>query len=274
MRRMKLKQWITGAVLTIMVLSLVGCGRDVQKAEAVRDDSLQKILDAEQLVLGLDDSFPPMGFVDAAGEIVGFDIDVAQEACDRLGVRLVKQGINWDSKEEYLNSRRIDCIWNGLSVTPGRADSMSLSDPYMKNELIIVVPGASDVMTLRDLKGRTVGVQSGSTAQEALEASELYPEITMTTYDTVEILVNRLNGKEVDAALIDSVAAYYFIFSSDEQYFILSGSLGEEEYAIGFRKDDVALRDKIQELINEMKADGTLGKISRKWFGSDITIIR
>ena len=73
---------------------------------------------------------------------------------------------------------------------------------------------------------------------------------------------------------MDSVVAYYYIFSSQEQFFILSNSLGEEKYAIGFRKGDKKLRDEVQTLLNEMKADGTLGNISKKWFGSDITIVK
>ena len=89
------------------------------------------------------------------------------------------------------------------------------------------------------------------------------------------ILVDKLNKGEIDAAVIDSVSAYYFMFSSEEQqYFTLSDSLDEEDYAIGFRKNDRKLRDKIQEIISEMKADGTLGNISKKWFGSDITTVR
>ena len=265
---------LLGLLAAVWLLTAWGCGSGAQTSAGKSDDSLQKVLDAGQLVLGLDVGFPPMGFIDKTGEIVGFDIDMAQEVCDRLGVSLVKLGINWDTKEDTLNNGTIDCIWNGFSVTPARAESMNLSEPYMKNEMIFVVSGSSDAKGMRDLKGRTVGVQSGSTAEELLEASELYADVTAVLFETNQELLQELKQGGVDVALVDSVAAYYFIFSSDEPFFILPDSLGEEEYAIGFRKGDQALRDKIQEIIGEMKADGTLGQISKKWFGSDITPVR
>jgi len=273
-KRKTLKKMFAVVAAAMMLLTLTCCGSNVQTVDAARDDSLKRVMDAGQLVLGLDVSFPPMGFADENGNLVGFDIDMAQEVCDRLGVKLVKKGIDWDKKETELNEMRIDCIWNGLSITPARAESMNLSEPYMKNELIVVVPGSSDAIVLRDLKGRRVGVQSGSTAQDVLEASSLLPDITVRAYETVAALLEHLDKGEVDAALIDSVSAYYFIFSSDKPYFILSESMAEEDYAIGFRKEDRALRDKVQQIISDMKADGTLGRISRKWFGSDITTVR
>lgn len=271
MQKNALIQVQTLLLAIVLLLTLAGCGRG-SRDEA--DGSLQAVLDAGQLVLGLDAEFPPMGFRDENGEIVGFDIDVAQEVCKRLGVKLVTQPINWDTKEESLNSGEIDCIWNGLSVTPARAEAMALSDPYMKNELIVVITADSDARSLRDLSGKSIGVQSGSTALETLQQSDIYPCVIVKTFDDNLTLLNKLVDGTVDAALVDSVVAYYFIFSDDDAFFILSDSLGEEKYAIGFRRDDLALRDRIQEIVSDMKADGTLGDISKKWFGSDITIVK
>ena len=256
----------------LFLLTAMGCaGRPANDG----DDSLNKIIESGELILGLDAGFPPMGYEDENGDLVGFDIDVAQEVCDRLGVELVKVGIDWDEKENDLNEGRIDCIWNGFSVTPAREEALCLSAPYMKNELIVVVPAGSDILVVKDLPGKTVGVQSGSTAQEVLEASNYYPDITEKLYDTTVILIDKLEEGEVDAALLDSISAYHLIFSKGKnRYYTLSDSFGEEEFAIGFRKGDVKLRDRIWEIISEMKADGTLGKISKKWFGSDITIVK
>ena len=273
MKRTMLRRMLLGLSLAVFAFAVTGCGSPQMKS-SVKDDSLQKILDAGQLVLGLDTEFPPMGFIDEQGEITGFDIDVAQEVCNRLGVKLVKKGINWNTKEEDLNNGAIDCIWNGMSVTPARAEAMNLSEPYMKNEVIVVVPGGSKAEGLRDLSGRKVGVQSGSTAQEVLETSDRIKDITVISFDDNLELLQKLEKGEIDAALIDSVVAYYFIFSRAEQFYILPDSLGEEEYAIGFRKGDQELRDRVQEILIGMKTDGKLGEISKKWFGSDITIVR
>ena len=268
------KKAIMAVTAVILAMTLYGCKASPQPVNAVKDDSLQKVLDSKQLVIGLDDSYPPMGFRDETGEIVGFDIDVANEVCDRLGITLVKQPIDWDKKEEELNSGAIDCIWNGMSVTPERAEAMTLSEPYLKNTLIFVVTERSDAKGLRDLKGKTIGVQSGSTVVDALKSSSIIGDITVAEYDDNTKLVEELSRGKVDAILIDSIAAYYFIFSGNDKFYVLSDSISEEECAIGFRKGDLSLHDKIQEIISEMKADGSLGKISTKWFGTDITIVR
>ena len=101
-------------ILSIVSMSccIMGCSD--------KDQSLQKVLDANELVLGLDASFPPMGYLNDAGNIAGFDIDVAEAVCKRLNIKLKAQPINWDEKEKDLNEGRIDCIWNGMSVTPAR----------------------------------------------------------------------------------------------------------------------------------------------------------
>ena len=237
------------------------------------DNSLQKVLDNGELILGLDASFPPMGFTDEKNEIIGFDIDVAQEVCDRMGIELVKQPINWDTKEQDLDVGRIDCIWNGMSINASRQEAMNLSDPYMKNEMIFVVPADSDVKSMDDLKGKTIGVQSGSSAQEILEGWENYGDITVTPLDDNVEALRQMEMNFSDAVFLDSIVANYFITSNDKDYVILPGNLESEEYAIGFRKGDQALRDEVQKQLSEMKKDGKLAEISEKWFGSDVTTV-
>lgn len=238
---------------------------------AGEDESLQKVLDSGEFVLGLDATFKPMGYTDENDEIVGFDIDVAEEVCNRLGVKLVKQPINWDTKEEDLNLGKIDCIWNGMSINASREEAMNLSEPYMKNAMVFVVGEGSDIASQADLNGKTVAVQNGSTAQEILEDSGL--DVTINAIATNVEALQQLDLGLVDSVFLDSVVANYEISSSGKTYTILPDGLEEEEYAIGFRKNDNALRDKVQETLSEMKADGALGEISEKWFGSDITIV-
>ena len=281
-----LTRLFAGFAAAALITACAGCGNNggttasttttaaKTNAAAASDDSLQKVMDAKKLVLGLDASFPPMGFTNEANEIVGFDIDVAQEVCNRLGIELVKQPINWDNKEEDLNLGKIDCIWNGMSVNAARAEAMNLSEPYMNNEMIFVVPGNSDVKSMDDLKGKTVGVQTGSTAQEILEAAEIYKDITVTPLEDNVTLLNQMELGFSDAVFLDSVVAYYYITENNKDYYVLPDNLESEEYAIGFRKGDQALRDKVQETLSAMKADGALGKISEKWFGSDVTTVK
>ena len=291
---MKKVRFMAAAAAAVMAMTFAGCGGDSQQtapedtsapaegaevsesAASGTDESLQKILANGKLILGLDATFEPMGYTNESDEIVGFDIDVAEEVCARMGVELVKQPIDWDTKEQDLAVGRIDCIWNGMSINPSRAEQMNLSDPYMKNAMVFVVPASSEVASMGDLTGKNIAVQNGSSAQEILEASELCTSDTPISVTAMATNVEALQQLElglVDAVFLDSVVANYQITSAGKDYKVLPDGLEEEEYAIGFRKEDQALRDEVQRILCEMKADGKLGEISTKWFGSDITTV-
>ena len=181
------------------------------------DDSLQYILDKGELVLGLDDSFPPMGFSDSkTGEIVGFDIDLAEEVCKRLGVKLKKQPISWDAKEIELSSKNIDVIWNGMSVTDERIENMYLSKPYIANAQVIIVAEDSPIKTKADLAGKKVGLQKGSSALEAVEAdTETYNAIMnggeIVQFDENLTAYLDLKAGRIDAFVVDKVVGEYII---------------------------------------------------------------
>ncbi len=239
-----------------------------------KDSSLDNVLDAHQFVLGLDATFKPMGYTNEDDEIVGFDIDVAEEVCARLGVDLVTQPINWDTKEQDLELGKIDCIWNGMSINASREEKMNLSEPYMRNSMVFVVPNGSEITKKKDLKGKNIAVQNGSSAQEILEGSGIGKKVTEVSLATNVEALQQMEAGLVDAVFLDSVVANYEINNSQKDYVILSDGLEEEEYAIGFRKGDQALRDKVQQILHEMKEDGKLSEISTTWFGSDITTVK
>lgn len=243
------------------------------ESESGEDLSLQKVKDAGKFVLGLDATFKPMGYTDENNEIVGFDIDLAEAVCEKLGVELVKEPINWDTKEQDLSVGKIDCIWNGLSVSPSREEAFNLSEPYMKNAMVFVVPESSDINSVDDLAGKKVIVQNGSTAQDTLTASQLAANMEISSIATNVEALQQMDINLVDAVFMDEVVAQYEIQNSGKAYRILDEGLSEEEYAIAFRKEDQALRDEVQKILSELKADGTVGEISTKWFGSDITTI-
>ena len=261
---------ICAALIPIAMIYLGGAARDSVRE---RDVSLQKMIDSGRLVLGFDAGFPPMSFIDDKNEIAGFDIDMVQEVCDRLGVVLVKRPINWDVKESELNNGTIDCIAS-MPVTQESAATLNLLEPYIQDELIFVVPGSSNVKWMRDLKDKAIGVQYSSATQRAFNASRIRRDVMFSVLDDNLSILQQLKEGKLDAGLVNSLAAYYFIYSSSERYFVLPDSLGEEELTIGFRKNDRKLRDRVQEIISGMKGDGKLGDISEKWFGSDITIVR
>lgn len=276
MKKSILKRVFTAITAGAMVFAFAGCSGDKKDSSSTtgEDVSLQKVIDSGKLVLGLDATFKPMGYTNDKDEIVGFDIDVADEVCKRMGVKLVKESINWETKEQDLNAGRIDCIWNGMSVSPSRAEEMNLSEPYMKNSMVFVVPVDSDAKTMDDLSKKVIGVQNGSTAQDILNASDIADTITEQAMPTNIEALQQMELGLVDAVFLDSVVANYEITSSGKNYIVLPDGLEEEEYAIGFRKNDQKLRDEVQKILGEMKADGTLGEISTEWFGSDITTVK
>ncbi|MBQ8180646.1 MAG: amino acid ABC transporter substrate-binding protein [Ruminococcus sp.] len=274
MKKSVFTRFLAAAAALSMIAVSAGCGKENSSESSKEDNSLQEVLDSGKFVLGLDATFKPMGYTDENDEIVGFDIDVAEEVCERMGVDLVKQPINWDTKEEDLDAGRIDCIWNGMSVNPSRAEAMNLSDPYMKNAMVFVVPADSDAKEMSDLADASIGVQNGSTAQTILEGSEIGSSCSIQAMATNIEALQQMEFGFVDAVFLDSVVAEYEINSSGKDYVILPDGLEEEEYAIGFRKNDQKLRDEVQKILGEMKADGTLGEISTDWFGSDITTVK
>ena len=238
------------------------------------DGSWKKVQDSGKLILGLDATFKPMGYTNENDEIVGFDIDCAKEVCSRLGIQLETYGVNWDTKEMDLDAGTIDCIWNGLSVSDERKKVMLMSEPYMQNEMVFVVNDSSEIKTLADLNGKTVGVQNGSTAQEILTASDVGKTVTVNGLSTNVEALNQLEMNMCDAVFLDSVVAEYEISTSGKAFRILEEGLEPEEYAIGFRLGDKELCDKVYGTLKEMKADGKLAEISTKWFGKDITTVK
>lgn len=261
-----MKKFFAGlAILACSATLLTGCLETKDKDKT--DKSLDKVKNAGEFVLGLDDSFPPMGFRDKDNNIVGFDIDLAKEVTKRLGVKLKTQPISWDAKEQELNTGKIDCIWNGLSVDPAREAAMNLSTPYLKNRMIFTVKDSS-FTKLEVLAGKKIAVQNGSTAQKLLEASNAGKAAKeIVPFDDNQTALMDLEKGGVDAVFLDEIVAKYWIASNGKNYVIMEDGLSDEVYAIGFRKGDQKLRDAVDSVLAAMKVDGKFGEISAKWFG-------
>lgn len=186
----------------------------IEEAEALpEDDSWTKIQEKGYFIVGLDASYPPMGFVDDNNEIVGFDIDLAKEVATLLGVEVRFQPIDWDAKELELSSGNIDCIWNGMTITDERIENMYFTKAYLANEQIIVVKDGSGITDKASLSGKTVGTQAGSSSVDALDAA---PEVTATfkelvTYADFVAALEDLKIGRIDAVVIDSVVGYYIL---------------------------------------------------------------
>jgi len=250
----------------IITLFLAGCVK-------TDDDlnSLEKVQEQGYLILGLDDTFAPMGFRDEDGEVVGFDIDLAKAVSLELGVELRIQPIEWDSKTLELNAGNIDMIWNGLSITPAREESILFSAPYLSNNQIVLVREGFSLEELSDLNGLKVGVQIDSSGQSALQGSDVYSSIDeMIQFDTFVEAVMDLTAGRIDAIVVDEINARYVVELNQYAVEVTNVSLGAEQYGIGFRLDDVELRDEIDSILDALVTAGTTTTISNTWFGEDI----
>ncbi|HHX54460.1 MAG TPA: transporter substrate-binding domain-containing protein [Clostridiales bacterium] len=180
--------------------------------ENTGDDSLQKILDKGEIILGLDVGFKPMGFYDDAGNIVGFDIDLAKEVASRLGVALKLQPIDWNSKEMELSAGNIDMIWNGMSITPERAENMNISKPYLNNRMVIIAAADSGIAAKADLSGKKVAVQAGSSALDCINAEpDIAATFTISEYPDNPTAFLDLKAGRVDALVVDEVVGLNLI---------------------------------------------------------------
>ncbi|CRF34172.1 amino acid ABC transporter substrate-binding protein [Brachyspira suanatina] len=275
---------ISSILLFIIFAFIVSCGggdkaaadntAENNTAAAAEDNSLQKVKDAGKLVLGLDDTFAPMGFRDENGEVVGFDIDLAREVANRLGVSLEIKPIEWSSSILSLNKGDVDVLWNGVTINEARKQQINFSKPYLNNKLVIVKAVDDNTINSKDdLSGKVLGVQVGSN-DEALTAdpsSKNAKEIRR--YDVNVNAFLDLQAKRIDAVVIDEVAAQYYIAEKKAPFVVVENSpLTEELYGIGFRKSDAKLLAEVDKILDEMRADGTASKISEKWFAKDIML--
>jgi polar amino acid transport system substrate-binding protein len=235
------------------------------------DGSWGRVKAAGKLVIGLDDAFPPMGYRDAGGKLVGFDIDAAEEVGKRLGIKIEWQPTAWDGVIHSLNSKKFDAIWNGMTITDERAKQVAFSKPYvMDGQIAIVKFSDKRYKKLADLKGVKVGVQKGSSALKAVEKLPAKPVELKEYEDNPKALLD-LEAARIDVVVIDNVTGRDFIAKRPGQYKVLPGFISKEPFGVAFRMDDKELRDKVQQALDKMVKDGTLAKISRKWFAEDIT---
>ena len=256
---------MVGFMLVMSAMLVAGCGGGTQSGAGSN----------KKIVVGLDDNYPPMGFKDENNEITGFDIDLAKEATKRLGREVEVKAIDWSSKEAELKSSRVDVLWNGLDITEKRKENMLFSDPYMDNrQIIFVKKGTTGIASEADLKGKTVGTQSGGTAEEYIDGNADFKNSMKEVKkysDYISAFMDLENGR-LDAIVADEITGRYYMSKHPESIEAVDVAVGPvSTFGIGFRKDDQALHDEVQKVLDEMKKDGTMAKISEKWFGKDIT---
>ncbi len=220
--------------------------------------------------VGFDANFPPYGYLGEDGEYIGFDLDLAQEVCDRNGWELVKTPIDWDAKDTELNSGAIDCIWNGFTMN-GREDAYTWSPAYIDNTQVFVVLADSGIETSADLAGKNVEVQADSSALAALtdeenqEVKELADSFALLTeIAEYETALMDLETGACDAVAMDEGVARTKM-AQNENLKILDDIIATEQYGIGFKLGNTELADTVWATLLEMEADGTIDTIAETY---------
>ena len=248
------------ATLLLLTMIFTSCGGDPK---------------IKKITIGVDDEFAPICFYDERNKLVGFDVDLAKEAANRMGVEVEFKSIDWDNKKEEITSGNIDMIWNGLDITEERKEYMIFTKPYMVDRQVLLVRRKTNenIHSEVDLAGKIVGVQAGSTSDDYLSQDEnlIRTFKEYRTYGNFIEVTSALRNKEIDVLVCDELIARYEVNKTPKQLEMINIKIGSvAEMAVGFRKDNVELRDKVQEVFDEMIKDGTAKKISEKWFQADV----
>ena len=280
-----MKKFMTVLMAAAMTMAmLAGCGSastdqaasaeptadtETAAAEETKEETAGEAQEGDRttFTVGFDAEFPPYGYMDENGDYTGFDLDLAQEVCDRNGWELVKQPIDWDSKDMELSSGSIDCIWNGFTMN-GREDAYTWSVPYVDNSQVFVVKADAGISTQADLAGKIVGVQKDSSALAALEgdAADLAATFAeMNQYADYNTGFMDLEAGAIDALAVDIGVANYQIASRGDGYVIMDEKLATEQYGIGFLLGNEELKDQVEKTLLEMADDGTFTKIAEKY---------
>ena len=256
------------AMLSLLIVACSNSASNTTTESAVANESKETTAQKKTFTVGFDAEYPPYGFVTDDGNYKGFDLDLAKEFCDRAGYEFKPQPIDWDSKDLELNQGNIDCIWNGFTVT-GRENDYTWTFPYVDNSIVLVVRSDSGITKKADLAGKIVMGQAGSSAITALEEEENAELVK--SFKSLEQCADynsgfmNLESGMIDCLAVDIGVAKFHLNNANGKYVQLDEKLSSEQYAIGFKKGNTALRDEVEKVVTEMWKDGTFMNIANNY---------
>lgn len=249
-------------LLVILLVSFTGC-----QFETITIKSN----DENTLVIGIDENYPPFGFIDN-DEYVGFDISLAQAVTEYLNMDLEIVSINWADKDELIENDEIDAIWNGFTISEDREEQFIFTDPYIEIQAVLVVRDDSEISSIEDLEDKIIGVQDGSYAQNVLESLPVYDLLDhVTIFEENSSALKNLYVGLTDAVIVDSSLANWYIYSKNANYKVVD-SVEDLKIGVAFSKSNQELRDKVNNALNILKENGVAEEISMQWFGKNLII--
>lgn len=230
--------------------------------------------------------FAPMNYEDENGELIGFDTELTKAVGEKLGVAVKFQQINWDNKEVELQSKNIDCIWNGMCITEERKQNMGITNPYLHNTQALVMKADRQEEIMKDVSGLTVVAEQGSTGEGKLlgtipdddtvevSAKDYFSSSNYVAVDSMAKALMEVKAGTADVAIVDSVCALAMVGEGTDYEDLvvnLDNNFGSQEYGIAFRKDSDMV-EKVNSTIEELYAEGVVDQIAEKYGLSEMLI--
>lgn len=257
------KIFAAGWISVCLILSCTGV-----EASAKKDNE-----ELPELKIGCEE-YDPYSYIDENGGLVGIDADIADEACTRMGYRPIYIVMEWNQKEDFLQYGVIDCIWDCFSEN-GREDEYLWSEPYLYSSETIAVKKDSNIYTIKELDGEMISVQANTRAEELLLKADILPKIVagnVCSFQRMEEAVSAMKQGYVEAVAGDREFLSKAIGDSEE-YRILNKNMEVSRLAVAFKKDgDQELVEKLDKTLEEMKADGTIENILKKYSVTDAKV--
>lgn len=240
------------------------------EATAAADVLPSTIAGKGELAIGLESTYPPFNFQDESGNLVGFEVDFANDLCKRLGLTPRYVPTQFDGILAALASGRLDVVINQITITPERQKNYDFSVPYTITKIQMVTRKelAAELTAPEKLSGRTVGAVLGTNFEQWVRAN--VPDADVKTYDLDATMYRDLKAGRIDVALNDTMVAASLIKKADSGFVTAGEPFAPQEQAVAMRKEP-ALKAAIDKAIEEMKADGTLTAMSIKWLGVDVS---
>lgn len=272
-----MKRLVSAFLAGAMALSLAACGGSASTSTAASsaasaapassasaDSDLAYIQSNGKMVIGYT-VYEPMNYTDADGNFTGFDTELATAVCGKLGVEPEFVEISWDTKETELAAKSIDCIWNGLTLTPDREENMACTKPYAKNAQVVVVKDGTDYTSTADLVGKTVVAEAGSAGETTIEEDENLSQADYVAKGVQTDCLMEVAAGTADAAVLDLTLASAMIGEgTDYANLKIVDELNVEEYGVAFRKGSDAAAA-VDTAFDELKADGTMQALADKY---------
>ncbi len=266
---MKLKKVLALTLTAVMMFAFAACGGGSSSGNGSADsDSLT--LNEGKLKVAMEIGYPPMEYFDKDGTTpIGFDVEMSKAIADYLGLEVEYVDVAWDGIFSGLDSDKYDIVCSSCSITPERQKNYLMTEPYVQNRIELLVPKGSDITSLDNVQGKSVAVQAETTCDIYLKDHDKGCEVMQ--YDKVINCFDELKANRVDAVLVDSVVASYYLGEDEDKYDVVWEGEDAEPLGITLKKGNTQLCEKIEEALDALAADGTTTEIAMKYFGDDIT---